>query len=59
VEFFDLEHVQFVIPARDAKDTEVRVGAFERFQEEKGFTTMKMTSAFLTLLPCRKLFWLR
>src|SRR5258708_2071691 len=30
VEFFDLEHVQFVIPAKDAQAADVRVGAFGR-----------------------------
>jgi Flp pilus assembly protein TadB len=34
VEFFDLEHVQFVIPAKDAHAANVRIGTFGRFQQK-------------------------
>ncbi len=33
IEFFDLEHVQFVIPAKDAHAADVRVGTFGRFRQ--------------------------
>ncbi len=35
VEFFDLEHVQFVIPAKDAHAADVRVGTFGRFRQDQ------------------------
>jgi hypothetical protein len=35
VEFYDLEHVQFVVPAKDAHVADVRVGAFGRFRQNR------------------------
>jgi hypothetical protein len=34
IEFFDLEHVQFVVPAADVRNADVQVGAFGQFRQE-------------------------
>jgi hypothetical protein len=33
VEFYDLEHVQFAVAAKDARAADVRIGAFGRFRQ--------------------------
>ena len=33
IEFFDLEHVQFVVPAKDAHAADVRIETFGRFRQ--------------------------